>query len=342
MRTRRPGTGWVTYRPHVFADDPEPTTETGETVPEDPQPEKKTGAADRRTPGKGAGGRAATPAGKGLSGGKGSSSSRDAGKGTGSRPGGGKGRTRPQQAVVAKPKPWGLIAAAVAVVVFAAAVIGYAVIKVDESNADQVTAADQIQGVQTFEYAAGQQHVTENVSYDENPPVGGPHDAYWADCTGTVYDIDIRHENAVHSLEHGAVWITYDPDAASRSDIDTLTSLVKDSGSYLLMSPYTGLATASDLATPISLESWNHRLAVDSADDPRIQQYIDFFRQGTESDGTSLYPEVGASCENPAFVANPLPADASSAPVGESDSPTTDSPAAATTDATEPAATTAP
>ncbi|SDO20254.1 Protein of unknown function [Klenkia soli] len=321
-------------------------------MPEDPKPdtnaEKPTGgsSAARRTPGKGAGGRQATPAGKGLGGGKG------AGKGAakaGSRPAGKGGRTRPQQAVVAKPKPWGLIAAAVAVVVFAGAVIGYAVHAVNEKNENRITAADQIQGVQVFEYAAGQQHVTENVTYTENPPVGGPHDPYWADCTGTVYDIDIRHENAVHSLEHGAVWITYDPDVLSSDDVATLSSLVSDNGSYLLMSPYAGLATTSDLQSPISLESWNHRLAVDSVDDPRIQQYIDFFRRGTDADGTSLYPEVGASCENPDFAANPLPADASSEPVGNSDAPTTDSaaPGTASTEpttepTTEPSATTAP
>ncbi|MEI4271993.1 DUF3105 domain-containing protein [Klenkia sp. LSe6-5] len=301
-------------------------------MPEDPKPEKN--APARRTPGKGAGGRQATPAGTGLGG----SGARGA---TGAKGGkGGKGgRTRPQQAAVATSKPWGLIAAAVAVVVFAGAVIGYAVYAVNEKNADRITSADQIPGVEAFDYAAGQQHVTSNVSYEQNPPVGGPHDPYWADCTGTVYDIDIRHENAVHSLEHGAVWITYDPDALGADDVQQLTDLVSDSGSYLMISPFAGLATTSDLATPISLQSWNHRLAVDSVDDPRIQQYIDFFRQGTDADGTSLYPEIGASCVNPDFAANPLPADASSEPIGNSDAPTTD-PAAAGTDSTEPAATT--
>ncbi|MCO7221807.1 DUF3105 domain-containing protein [Klenkia sp. PcliD-1-E] len=305
-------------------------------MPEDRTPDaaKDTAGPARRTPGKGAGGRQATPAGKGL--GKGTGSKGAPGKGAGSRPGGKGGRTRPQQAVVAKPKPWGLIAAAVAVVVFAGAVIGYAVYAVNRSNADRITAADQIQGVQVFDYAAGQQHVTENVSYQENPPVGGPHDPYWADCTGTVYDIDIRHENAVHSLEHGAVWITYDPDVLSQDDVDTLADVVRGN-SGLMLSPYAGLSTASDLDTPISLESWNHRLGVDSVDDPRIQQYVDFFTYGTDADGTSLYPEVGASCQNPQFAANPLPADAGSEPIGSSDAPTTDS-AAPTTDATEPTA----
>ncbi|SDG72029.1 DUF3105 domain-containing protein [Klenkia brasiliensis] len=313
-------------------------------MPEDRTPDDaaaKKDAPARRTPGKGAGGRQAT--GSGL--GKGASA-----RGTGSRPGGkGRGasgqggRTRPQQAAVAKPKPWGLIAAAVAVVVFAGAVIGYAVYAVDKSNENRITAADQIQGVQAFDYAAGQQHVTENVSYEENPPVGGPHDPFWADCTGTVYDIDIRHENAVHSLEHGAVWITYDPDVLSQDDISTLADIVQGN-SGLMLSPYAGLSS-SDLGTPISLESWNHRLGVDSVDDPRIQQYVDFFTYGTDEDGTSLYPEVGASCQNPDFAANPLPADASSEPIGNSDAPTTDSaaPSTASTEPTaEPTATTAP
>lgn len=315
-------------------------------MPEDRTPDADDAAAAakkdapaRRTPGKGAGGRQATPAGKGL--GKGASGS--SARGAGSRPGGKGGRTRPQQAAVAKPKPWGLIAAAVAVVVFAGAVIGYAVYAVNRSNADRITAADQISGVQAFDYAAGQEHVTENVAYEENPPVGGPHDPFWADCTGTVYDVDIRHENAVHSLEHGAVWITYDPDAVSQDDVDTLAGIVQGN-SGLMLSPYAGLSS-SDLGTPISLESWNHRLGVDSVDDPRIQQYVDFFTYGTDADGTSLYPEVGASCQNPDFAANPLPADAASEPIGNSDAPTTDSaaPSTASTEPTaEPTATTAP
>ena len=266
-------------------------------LPEDPKPENaKPGARPaNRTPGKGAGGRAATPAGKGLGGsagkggGKGASASRT-----------GKGRTRPAtQAAVAKPRPWGLIAAAVAVVVFAGAVIGYAVYAVNRANADQVTAADQIQGVQTFDYAAGQQHVSTPVDYEQSPPVGGPHDGEWADCTGTVYDVDIRHDNAVHGLEHGAVWITYDPDTISDEDLSTLTDLV-EGNSGMMLSPYAGLTS------PISLQSWNHQLAVDSATDPRVEQFVDFFVFGQDEDGEPLYPEPGASCENPLFAETPL------------------------------------
>ena len=57
------------------------------------------------------------------------------------------GRTRPAPNVVAPQRPWGLIAGALAVVVFAAAVIAYAVVKVNAANADKVDSVDDIAGV---------------------------------------------------------------------------------------------------------------------------------------------------------------------------------------------------
>ena len=136
---------------------------------------------------------------------------------------------------------------------------------------------DDIAGVETYDYPAGQEHVTTAVDYAESPPVGGPHapPPDWADCTGTVYDVDIRHENAVHSLEHGAVWITYYPDALSQADIDTLAQLVENE-SGRMMSPYAGLDP------PISIQAWGHQLKVDSADDKRIKQFADFLTLNNE------------------------------------------------------------
>jgi Protein of unknown function (DUF3105) len=240
--------------------------------------------------------------------------------GNGSRAAGGKGgRTRPVNNVVAQQRPWGLIAGAIAVVVFAAAVITYAVVKVNEANEDKVASVDEISGIETYDYAAGQQHVTTPVDYTESPPVGGPHDGRWADCTGAVYDVDIRHENAVHSLEHGAVWITYDPEAVSDADVEKLAELV-DGVSGRMLSPYEGLDS------PISLQSWNHQLKVDSADDERIGQFADFLTRNSD-----FHPEVGASCENPDFLLSPLVAGDESAPIGPSDMPTTTTPEATET-----------
>ncbi|MDT0277715.1 DUF3105 domain-containing protein [Blastococcus sp. DSM 46792] len=218
------------------------------------------------------------------------------------RAGGKGGRTRPPTAVVAnaQKRPWGLIAGALAVVVFAAAVIGYAVVQVNEANANKVEAVDEIAGVETYEYEGGN-HVVTSVDYSESPPVGGEHDGVWADCTGTVYEVDIRHENAVHSLEHGGVWVTYNPDEVSDAEIETLAELVEGVNGRM-MSPYVGLDS------PISIQSWGKQLKVDTADDERLEQFADLltFKAGE-------FPEPGATCERPDFLADPVVADTPSA-----------------------------
>jgi hypothetical protein len=168
-----------------------------------------------------------------------------------------------------------------------------------------VTSVGQIAGVRTYSYAAGQTHVVGTVDYPESPPVGGRHDPEWADCSGTVYRAPIRNENAVHSLEHGAVWITYDPRRVSGAEIATLGRLVR--GVYgRMLSPYPGLAA------PISLQSWNHQLFLRSAGDVRAAEFADFLTRNPD-----VTPEIGATCENAAFVAAPLrPGDRSRAAAG--------------------------
>jgi Protein of unknown function (DUF3105) len=237
----------------------------------------------------------ASRGGSGSRSGGGTGSSRAGGNRSGGNRNGG--RTRPPADVVSRQRPWGLIAAAVVVVLFAAGVLTYAVVSVNKANADKVTSVDQIADLKSYDYASGQEHVTTPVTYTESPPVGGPHDPEWADCTGTVYSVDIRHENAVHALEHGAVWITYNPDTVKSGDVARLKKIV-DGHSGLLMSPYAGLKT------PISLQSWNHQLFVQSATDKRVQQFADFLTFNETVKGH--YPEIGASCEQPGFVSDPV------------------------------------
>lgn len=202
--------------------------------------------------------------------------------------GGGTSTGRPPRQI-----PWLTIGAVVAVVALIALIAVNLVPKYEakqeadkwaptEANQDPSTA---IEGVVKVDYAAGQ-HVgpTQRVAYDQSPPFGGPHDSVWATCTGVVYPNAIRTENAVHSLEHGAVWITYNPDQVGAAQIDQLKSKV-DGRPYTLMSPYPGQNAA------ISLQSWGHQLKVDSADDPRIDQFLAALRLNRYT-----YPEVGASC----------------------------------------------
>ncbi len=169
-----------------------------------------------------------------------------------------------------------------------------------ESNQDPST---EIADVVKMDYPAAL-HVSpdQRVAYDQSPPFGGPHDAVWATCTGVVYPEAIRTENAVHGLEHGAIWITYNPDELSEDQISSLADKV-DGETYMMMSPYPGLDK------PISLQSWGHQLKVDSADDERINHFIAALRLNRYA-----YPEVGASCSTiPGSFDpdNPLPFDPS-------------------------------
>ncbi len=90
-------------------------------------------------------------------------------------------------------------------------------------------------GTQSFTVAAPE-HVDGDLHEDGEVPVGGPHDEVWQNCG--YYETEIRSENAVHSLEHGAVWITYKPGLA-RSQMDKLRGFT---GRFdkILVSPIAG------------------------------------------------------------------------------------------------------
>ena len=136
-----------------------------------------------------------------------------------------------------------------------------------------------IEGVQSFKYTGGD-HQTGRLTYAQHPPVGGPHNPVWQNCG--VYDRPLYDEHAVHSLEHGAVWITYQP-GLSTEEIAKLRESVQGRP-YTLLSPYEAQTS------PIVLSAWNKQLAVTSASDPRISAFIQKYEQGGEA------PEIGAPC----------------------------------------------
>lgn len=142
----------------------------------------------------------------------------------------------------------------------------------EEATAGPASLAD-VQVYDDLEVA----HTRRDVDYPQRPPVGGPHDPVWLDCG--VYDEPVRDENAVHDLEHGAVWITYDPDAGV--DVDLLTDALPQNG---LLSPYPGLGA------PVVVTVWGRQLALDGADDPRLRLFVATFGGGETA------PEPFASC----------------------------------------------
>lgn len=136
-----------------------------------------------------------------------------------------------------------------------------------------------IAGVETFSGLA-RDHLSGAITYSQSPPVGGVHSPTWQNC-GT-YDQPIANENAVHSLEHGAVWITYRPDL-SPTDVQQLQSLVRGRA-YALLSPY------PDLPTPVVATGWGVQLRIDSVSDVRLEKFLGRYMQGAQT------PEPGALC----------------------------------------------
>jgi hypothetical protein len=142
--------------------------------------------------------------------------------------------------------------------------------------------AGSIEGVQEFS-RTDRSHTNQPVEYERTPPVGGPHTPTWLACNSEIYTDPVDTEQAVHSLEHGAVWITHQPDVGT----STISQLEESVGRYTFMSP------VPDQDSPIKLTAWGNQLSVESADDPRIGQFLSAFRQGPQT------PEPGASCNAP-------------------------------------------
>jgi uncharacterized protein DUF3105 len=179
-----------------------------------------------------------------------------------------------------RPSGW-TIAAITVVALFAVAIAGYALTRpatTPPSGPDH-TSAQPPTGVQTFT-GLSRQHVTGPVTYPQTPPVGGAHNPAWLNC-GT-YTSPVPNENAVHSLEHGAVWITYQPDLPA----DQLSALQTAAAGqhYVMLSPYPGLPT------PVVATAWGVQLRLNNASDPRLAQFIHFYQQGPQT------PEPGAPC----------------------------------------------
>ncbi|WP_369218449.1 DUF3105 domain-containing protein, partial [Streptomyces flavofungini] len=100
----------------------------------------------------------------------------------------------------------------------------------------------------------GRTHVAEKVDYPMTPPVGGDHNQVWMNCNGDVYDHELPEVNAVHSLEHGAVWVTYN-DKADAADLKKLRAKVK-------ATPYSLMSPVKDQKDPVMLTAWAHQRTV--------------------------------------------------------------------------------
>jgi len=132
-------------------------------------------------------------------------------------------------------------------------------------------------------------HVAGEVDYPTSPPAGGDHFFVWQNCG--FYDQPLIDEVAVHSLEHGAVWVTHRPDV----DVETLSAIAVSvvGEGHILVSPYEN--QQSDLV----LTAWGRQLAVDDWSDPAVDGFLDQY-VGRRS---PTAPEAGVRCSG--AIGNP-------------------------------------
>lgn len=129
------------------------------------------------------------------------------------------------------------------------------------------------------QYTVSQGHTDQPVTYDQTPPAGGEHAPQWLNC-GT-YESPVPNENAVHSMEHGAVWVTYRPGLPA-AQLETLQKELPDT--YVLLSPFQGLKN------PVVVSAWGRQLPLTGANDKRLGAFVREFRLGRQA------PEPGAAC----------------------------------------------
>jgi hypothetical protein len=145
----------------------------------------------------------------------------------------------------------------------------------------------EIEGVVTFP-TQPQTHQEGDIEYAQTIPPGGIHNAAWQNCG--IYDTPVRVENVLHSLEHGAVWLAYQPNLTN-DEVDLLRILVRqaprpDGQPMVILSPH------PDLDAPIVATAWQAQLSVDTASDQRLVDFLVAYQSGP------FTPEPGAPCSD--------------------------------------------
>lgn len=149
----------------------------------------------------------------------------------------------------------------------------------DAPTFSSAPAADPIEGVKFYPGLTGE-HVTTPVTYEQSPAVGGDHSPVWTNCG--IYTRPVEQMRAVHSMEHGAVWITYRPDLPA-AQIRALTDLV-GTADHIVLSPYPGQAS------PVTATAWGVQLTLEEPADSRLRSFLRTYVQGEQT------PEPGAPC----------------------------------------------
>ncbi len=133
----------------------------------------------------------------------------------------------------------------------------------------------------------GASHVDPPVSFDRSPSIGGDHYPFWQNCG--FYNVELIEGAATHTMEHGAVWITYNESTTSSDDLATLEQLTKDNAK-LLISPYPH-------DEPLVLSAWGvQQRDITSIDATEVGAFIETWIDNPE------LAEAGVRCTGAAGI----------------------------------------
>ena len=138
------------------------------------------------------------------------------------------------------------------------------------------------------------EHTEEPLDYQLVPPVGGEHFPVPGTCGFYEPGTEPTDELLVHDLEHGAVWIAYDP-GIDEAQLTALSALVAQQAK-VTATPLEGLESA------LVVSAWARQLPLDSVDDPRLVQFVEAYRNSDNA------PEPGAACQGAGEPAVAAPA----------------------------------
>ena len=151
------------------------------------------------------------------------------------------------------------------------------------SGGELIGPADEgIDGVLAYRVDSNE-HTEEGLDYQLMPPVGGEHFPVPGTCGFYRPGTEPPEEYLVHDLEHGAIWIAYDPDLDD-AQIGALSALVAEQAKVIA-------TPLDDLEAPLVASAWGRQMLLDSVDDPRLVQFIDTYRNSGNA------PEPHAACQ---------------------------------------------
>jgi hypothetical protein len=139
-----------------------------------------------------------------------------------------------------------------------------------------------LQAVQSFP-SEGNDHVSAGteIQYDTSPPTSGPH--YTSTVSAGFYDEPRPAGALVHTLEHGAVIVYYDPaalDQESRADLEALASEYTGTWQSVVVVPN----PAENPESPYVLTAWRQMLRMDGYDGDVVRAFMaEYLGRGPEN-----------------------------------------------------------